>query len=106
MPIVLAKSWNARGGSHHPAFMSGCLTVSHTCLPSLLSEKMLLFWRDLFLIGREVSWERWENHELGRQERCVTGMRWQVGKGEGIVRWHSWRGGKVVRWQGRKDGRV
>ena len=46
-----------------------------------------------------MSWERWENHELGRQERCVTGMRWQVGKGEGIVRWHSWRGGKVVRWQ-------
>ena len=53
-----------------------------------------------------MSWERWENHELGRQERCVTGMRWQVGKGEGIVRWHSWRGGKVVRWQGRKDRRV
>ena len=106
MLIVLAKSWSARGGSHQPAFMSGCLTVSHTCLPSLLSERTLLFWRDLFLVGREVSWERWENHELGRQERCVTGVRWQVGKGEGIVRWHIRRGGKAVRWQGRKDGKV
>ena len=106
MLIVSAKSWSARGGSHQPAFMSGCLTVSHACLPSLPSETTLLFWRDLFVIGREVSCERWENHEPGRQERCVTGVSWQEGKVGGKVRWHSRRGGKVVWWQGRKDERV
>ena len=33
MLIASAKSWSARGASHQPAFMSGCLTISHTCLP-------------------------------------------------------------------------
>ena len=37
-------------------------------------------------------------------ERCVSGARWQGGKGGRIVRWHSRRGGKVVRWQFGKDG--
>ena len=31
--IASAKSRSARGASHQPAFMSGCLTISHTCLP-------------------------------------------------------------------------
>ena len=35
---------------------------------------------DLCIIGREVSWERWESIELGRWERYMTGMRWQGGK--------------------------
>ena len=42
----------------------------------------------------------------GRWERCMSGVRWQGGKGGRIVRWHSQRGGKVVRWQFGKDGRV
>ena len=33
MLIASAKSRSARGASHQPAFMSGCLTISHTCLP-------------------------------------------------------------------------
>ena len=56
--IASAKSQSARGASHQPAFMSGCLTISHTCLSCLPSESRLLFWRYLFVVGREVSWER------------------------------------------------
>ena len=44
-------------GEHLPAFMSGCLTISNMCLPCLLSERRLLFWRCLFVVGREVSWK-------------------------------------------------
>ena len=73
MLIALAKSRSVRGASHQAAFMSGCLTISHICLLCLLSERMLLFWRDLFVFGREVSWERWE--------KCMSGVRWQGGKG-------------------------
>ena len=54
MLIASAKSWSVRGASHQPAFMSGCLTISHTCFPCLPSERTLLFWRDLFVIEREV----------------------------------------------------
>ena len=59
MVVASAKSRSARGASHHLAFMSGCLTISHTCLPS---ERKLRFWRYLFVIGREVSSElgTWE----------------------------------------------
>ena len=31
--LLMAKSWNARGASHHSAFIASCLTVSQTCLP-------------------------------------------------------------------------
>ena len=68
MLIASAKSRSVREAGHQPAFMSGCLTISHTCLPCLPSERTLLFWRYLFVVGREVSWERWESSELGR---CV-----------------------------------
>ena len=81
MLIALAKSRSVRGASHQAAFMSGCLTISHICLLCLLSERMLLFWRDLFVVGREVSWERWECSEPGRWEKCMSGVRWQGGKG-------------------------
>ena len=40
MLIASAKSRSVRGASHQPAFMSGCLTISHTCLPCLSSERM------------------------------------------------------------------
>ena len=64
--ITSAKSWSARGASHQPAFTNNCLTISLTCLPCLPSGGMLLFWSDLFVFGRVVSWERRENTELGR----------------------------------------
>ena len=53
----------------------------------------------VYLVGREESWERWESSVLGRWERCMSGVRWQGGKGGRIVSWHSQRGGKVMRWQ-------
>ena len=75
MLIVSAKFQSARGASHQPAFMSSYLTISHMCLLCYLVQKRLLFWRCLFVVGREVSWERWESSELGRWERCVTGVK-------------------------------
>ena len=74
-----AKSWSTRGASHQPAFMSSCLTISHTCLPCLPSGRTLLFLSDLFVVGRVVSWERWES----------SGPR-------------GWIRGRVVSWEGGK----
>ena len=104
--IASTKSWSVSGACHQPAFMSGCLTISHTCLTCLPSERTLLFWRDLFVVRREVSWERWGSIELGRWERCMSGVRWQGDKGGRIARWHGRRSGKVVRWQFGKGERV
>ena len=81
MLIALAKFQSATGTSHQSTFITGCLTISHTCLTCLPSERTLLFWRDLFVVEREVSWERWASIELGRWERCMSGMTCQCGKG-------------------------
>ena len=35
-----AKSRSVRGASHRPAFMSSCLTISHTRLPCLPSGRV------------------------------------------------------------------
>ena len=75
MPIASAKSQSTRGASRQPAFMSGYLTISHTCLSCLLSGRRLLFWRCLFVVGRKVSWKRWESSELGRWKRRMTGVK-------------------------------
>ena len=78
MLIASAKSQSVRGASHQPVFMSGCLTISHTCLPCLLSlVKEGRYFGGVYLSFRgEVSWERWESSELGRWERCMTGVKW------------------------------
>ena len=81
MLIALAKYRSVRGASHQPAFMSGCLTISHTCLP-----------------------REWSG--VAKWERCVSGAGWQGGKGGRIVRWHGRRGRNKMRWQFGKGGRV
>ena len=86
MLIASAKSQSATEASHQPDYMANCLTISHTCLPCLPSEKALLFWRHLFVVGREVSLESWESNVLGRWEKCIGGVRWHGGKGGRIVR--------------------
>ena len=53
-----------------------------------------------------MSREVWGSGELGRWERCVSGVGWQGGKGGRIVRSHVRRGGNVMRWQFGKGGRV
>ena len=74
---------------------------------STYNERTLLFLGYLCVVGREVSWERWESGEPGRWERFMGGVRWQGGKGGRIVRWHGRRGEKeVMRWQLGKGGRV
>ena len=104
MLIVSTKSRNARGASHQPALMSSCLTTSHTPLLCLLSERRLLFWKCLFVVGREVSWERWESGELGRWKRCMTEVKWQGGKSV----WVEWgdKLGRVGEWWGVTVGEV
>ena len=44
-----------------------------------------------------MSWERWEGCELGRQERCMSGVRWQGGKeGDSVVaQSERWEGSEV-----------
>ena len=71
------------------------LTISHMCLSCLPSGGALIFWSDLFVVGRVVSWKRWESTELGR---------WESGEGRELGRWK--RCARVVRWQGGKSGRV
>ena len=75
--------------------MNSCLTISHILLPCLPSEGMLLFWSDQFVVGRVVSWERWESTKLGS---------WKSGEGSELGRWK--RCLRVVRWQGGKSKRV
>ena len=48
--------------------MGSRLTISHTCLPCLPGGRTL-FWSDLLVTGKVVSWERWEGSEQGRLER-------------------------------------
>ena len=91
MLIASSKSQCVKGASHQPVITSGCLIISHTCLPCLPHEKTLLFWRDLVVIGREVSWEKWETSELERWERCMSGVSWQGGKVGRVVRWQGGR---------------
>ena len=78
--------------------MSNCLNISHTCLDNIPNGRTLLFWSDLFVVGRVVGWEWWESSgkvgkggegessELGRWERCVRVVRCQFRKGEKVVR--------------------
>ena len=77
--------------------MNSYLTISHTCLPCLPGGGTLLFWdeRCYIVVGRLVSWERWESTELGR---------WESGEGSELGSWK--RCVKVVRWQGGKSRRV
>ena len=58
-----------REGTISPASFHEYVPISHTCLlPCLPSGGTLLFWSDLFVVGRVVSWEMWDSTELGRWE--------------------------------------
>ena len=80
------------GVSHQPAFMSSCLTISHTCLPCYLVEECFYLMKPIYRWeGGEVARrERWENSEVARLER------WD-GKEE--ARWQSWESSEVARWE-------
>ena len=44
-----------------------------------------------------MSWERWESSELGRWERCVSGLRWIE-----VARWERWENNEeaqLERWE-------
>ena len=95
MLIASARSQNLRRASHQPAFMKRCLTIGHTRLTCLLNEGTLLFWNDLFVTGRMVSWERWDSAELGK---------WKSWQGSELGRWK--RCVRVVRWEKRESSEV
>ena len=88
MLIASAKSRSVRGASHQPASMSGCLTISHTCLPCLSSERTLLSlggkWagkggRVMSWEGRKGVWVEWGG-KVGKVEEYWGGA---VGEVEG-----------------------
>ena len=113
LEIISMSSWLLRlnlgaRASHHLTFMCGFLTISHTCPPCLPSERTQLSRRCLLVAGREVSLKRWKSSEMGRWERCMSGVRWKCGRiVRTIVRWYVRRGGKkVMRWQLGKSRRV
>ena len=71
--IPSAKSRRERGAFQQPAFMSDCLTISHTCLPSLLGKGTLVYKRCLLVVeGGEVGSEMWQSGEFGGWERYVS----------------------------------
>ena len=53
------------------------------------------------MMGKVCDWS-W----VAMWERCVSGARWQGGKGGRIVKWHGRRGENVMGWQFGKGGRV
>ena len=65
------------------------LTISHACLPYLPSERTL-FWSDLLVAGKVVSWEKWDSSEYGRWER------WE---GSELGRWERWEDGRLGKWK-------
>ena len=77
MLIALAKSRSMRGSSHQPAFMSSCLTITHTCFPYLPRGKTLVFYLGDSMLER---WERWEDSEVARLERWagIEVTRWET----------------------------
>ena len=70
------------------------LTISRACLPCLPSGRTL-FWSDLLVAGKVVSWERWDGSEYGRWERW-EGSELEDGKGERVVGWEDGKGGRIV----------
>ena len=70
--------------------MNSYLTISHMCLLCLPSGGTLLFWSDLFVNGRVVSWERWESAELGRWESGEGSELGRLIKGYSVPREFSW----------------
>ena len=92
------------GSSHQPAFTGSWLTISHIHIPCLPSGRTL-FWSDILVTGRVLSWERWKvvSWRGGKGKEIV---KWQVRRGWRVVRWLGGKGARVVRWQGGKGGRV
>ena len=70
------------------------LTIIHACLPCLPSGRTL-FWSDLLVAGKVVSWERWDGSEYGRWERW-EGSELEDGKAERVVGWEDGKGGRIV----------
>ena len=56
---------------------------------------LLCLYVNLYVVGKVVSWERWESIGLGKCE---------CGEGSELESWE--RCVRVVRWQGGKSGRV
>ena len=83
------------------------LTISHACLPCLPRGRPL-FWSDLLVAGKMVSWESWDGSEYGRWERWEGSElgrreRWEGG---GLGRWERWEYSELRSWERWKDSEV
>ena len=78
--------------------MGSCLTIINACLLSLPSGRML-FWSDLLVAGKVVSWERWDGSEHGRWERWKSSElgRWGRWEDSELGRWERWKSSEVAR---------
>ena len=72
------------------------LTISHACLPCLPSGRTL-FWSDLLVAGKVVSWEKGNGSEYGK---------WERREGSELGRWERWEDSELRRWERWKDSEV
>ena len=59
-----------------------------------------MFWSDLLIAGKVVSWERWDGSEHGRWERWKSSElgRWGRWEDSELGRWERWKSSEVARW--------
>ena len=94
MLIASTKCQSSRVASHQLASMSCHLTIGDTCLPCLFSQRRLLYWRCLFVVGREVSWEGGKGVWLERSDKAGKVCEWSE-----VTSWEGWENNEVVQWE-------
>ena len=62
--VAIAKSRSARGAFCHSAFISNCLTISHTCQPYLLSTGVATCPFEVVCRGRRGCGHRKSGHVI------------------------------------------
>ena len=77
--IASAKSRSARGVSHKPAFMGSCLTISYTCLPSLVFASCISDISCLFF-SRKMTYKKMFKSRLNLHSRLRRDLNWQLVK--------------------------
>ena len=103
MLIASAKPRSTRGAFHQPAVMISWLTISHTCLPCLLSRRVSHFVPGFTEVGRCYYSRKWVWSSRTKL-CCIASGKWNVGGR--LVRWEGGKDGRVMRWQGGKGWRV
>ena len=109
--IPSAKSRRARGAFQQPAFMSDCLFISHTCLPSLLGKGTLVYKRCLLVVeggggglGNVAEWWVWRVGKVC--ELNAVPMEGKVCEWSEVAQWERWENSEVARSERSKRNEV